>query len=203
MSTIDKNILSLLQQQKQKGMLMLFEHYYKPLVLLADMYLTNNSISEDIVQEQFVKFWDKKLYLHVKNHSALKNYLFTMVKNASLNVGRNKDILRESFNLYEMEISESTARSMTEEGILTIKNAIAELPVQTRKVVECVIIQNMKYQEAANELDISINTIKTQLKRGVSKLKQTLSDKKDILYLFLFCKSNQDQQKTICPLQSV
>lgn len=188
MSIEDKKILDLLQKQKQKGMVMLFDHYYKPLVLLADMYLTNDSAAEDVVQDQFIKFWDKKLYLQIKNHTTLKNYLFTMVKNASLNVGRDKDILRESTDLYDMDVGESTAKSITEEGIITIKNAIAELPEQTRKVVECVMVQNMKYKEAADELGVSINTIKTQLKRGVLKLKEELKEQKDLLFLFLLCK---------------
>ncbi len=186
MSTEDKKILDLLQNQKQKGLIKLFDLYFKPLVLLADLYLKNEYSAEDIVQEQFIKFWDKKLYQQVKSHSTLKNYLFTMVKNASLNHIRKNDILLESSELFE--IGEEIARDLSEEGIATIKNAIAQLPDQTKKVVECVLVQGMKYQEAANELNISINTVKTQLKRGVQKLRTELKDQKDLLFLFLLCK---------------
>lgn len=188
MSTEDKEILDLLQDQKQRGLIKLFDRYFKPLVLLADLYLKNEYSAEDIVQEQFIKFWDKKLYQQMKSHTSLKNYLFTMVKNASLNHIRKKDILLESSELFE--IGENITQDLTEEGIERIKNTIANLPEQTRKVVECILVQDMKYQEASDELGISINTVKTHLKRGVLKLKTELKDQKDLLFLFLFNKVN-------------
>ena len=82
----------------------------------------------------------------------------------------------------------STAKSITEDGVSTIKKAISELPDQTRRVLECVLLQDMKYQEAADELGISINNLKTQLKRGVLKFKTEFKDQKDLLYLFFLCK---------------
>lgn len=185
MAANDKEILALLQQNKQEGLSLLFDCYYRPLVLLADMYTHNSSTAEDIVQEQFVKFWDKKLYHQIKSYSALKNYLFTMVKNASINSCRRKDILWESTDIFEAEIGENTTKSITEEGIVAIKKAIADLPEQTRKVVDHIMLQDMKYQETADELGISINTVKTHLKRGMLKLKEELKDKVDLLYLFL------------------
>nr|WP_290638593.1 sigma-70 family RNA polymerase sigma factor [Labilibaculum sp.] len=69
-----------------------------------------------------------------------------------------------------------------------MNKAIAELPEQSRKVVVCVMVQNMKYQEAADELGVSINTVKTNLKRGVLKLREVLKDKEELLFLFLLSK---------------
>ncbi|MBI9057199.1 MAG: hypothetical protein JEZ01_05460 [Labilibaculum sp.] len=62
------------------------------------------------------------------------------------------------------------------------------MPEQSRKVVVCVMVQNMKYQEAADELGVSINTVKTNLKRGVLKLREVLKDKEELLFLFLLSK---------------
>ena len=194
MSLEDKKILDLLKNQNQKGLMLLFDRYYKPLVILAEMYLKDEHSSEDIVQEQFIKFWDRKLFNQVKSYSALKNYLFTMVKNASINMARKSNVLWESTDLFEAEIGENTARRITEEGIATIKKAIADLPEQTRKVVECVMVQDMKYQEAADELGISKNTVKTQLKRGLLKLREQLKDKEELLYLFLLSSRSNNQK---------
>ncbi|MCT4604380.1 MAG: sigma-70 family RNA polymerase sigma factor [Marinifilum sp.] len=188
MSLEDEKILDLLQGHKQKGLLLLFDLYYKPLVILAEMYLKNEHSAEDTVQEQFIKFWDKKLFHQVKSYSALKNYLFTMVKNASINKIRKSDILMEWNDLPEADIAEKNAENLSEEGINRIKQAIANLPEGTRNVVECVIVQDMKYKEAAAELGVSINTIKTQLRRGILKLREELKDKEYLLYLLLLSK---------------
>ncbi|WP_321282483.1 sigma-70 family RNA polymerase sigma factor [Marinifilum fragile] len=184
----DKKILDLLQTNKQKGLMLLFDCYYKPLVILAEMYLKNEHSAEDTVQEQFIKFWDKKLFNQVKSYAALKNYLFTMVKNASLNKVRKTDILMESDDLLEADVAENTAQNLSEEAIIKIKQAIQNLPEGTRNVVECIVIQDMKYKEAAEELNVSINTIKTQLKRGILKLREELKDKEELLLLFLLSK---------------
>ena len=184
MSLEDKKILDLLQGHKQKGLILLFDRYYKPLVILAEMYLKNEHSAEDTVQEQFIKFWDKKLYNQVKSYAALKNYLFTMVKNASINKTRKNDILMESGDLLEADVAENTAQNLSEAAINRIKQAIENLPEGTRNVVECVVIQDMKYKEAATELGVSL-TIKTQLKRGMLKLREELKDKEELLYLFL------------------
>jgi RNA polymerase sigma-70 factor (ECF subfamily) len=189
MSLEDKKILELLQKQDQQGLMLLYDRYHKPLVILSELYLKDQHAAEDVVQEQFIKFWDGKLHQQVKSYAALKNYLFTMVKNASLNKVRKSDILMDSADLLEADLAENTAQNLTEEGISTIKKAIADLPEQTMKVVKCVMVQNMSYQEAANELGISKNTLKTQLKRGMMKLREALKDREELLYLFLLAKS--------------
>ena len=188
MSLEDKKILDLLQAHKQSGLMLLFDRYYKPLVILAEIYLRDEHSAEDTVQEQFIKFWDKKLYNQVKSYATLKNYLFTMVKNASINKIRKTDILLKLDDLPKTDVAENTVQNLSEEAINKIKQAIANLPERTKVVVECIVIQDMKYKEAATELGVSINTIKTQLKRGILKLREELKDDVELLYLFLLAR---------------
>ena len=49
-----------------------------------------------------------------------------------------------------------------------------ELPGRTRQVVECVMLRNLKYREVAEELGISINTVKFLLKEGTKRLRDRL-----------------------------
>lgn len=95
-----------------------------------------------------------------------------------------KHILMESSYLLEADIAEKIAGNLSEEGINRIKQAIANLPEGARNVVQCVLVQDMKYKEAAAELGVTINTIKTQLKREMLKLREELKDKEELLYLF-------------------
>ncbi|MDE5422134.1 sigma-70 family RNA polymerase sigma factor [Ancylomarina sp. DW003] len=172
-----------MQRGDKKGMDLLFSRYYKPLVLFGNAYLNDIHTSEDIVQDKFIQFWNEKLYENI-NSKSLSSYLFTLVKNACLNHIKKNDVLANSAEVEFMDLAEEEAKRIAEEGILKVKEALKELPEKTRQVVKYVMIQNMQYKEAAEELDVSVNTIKTLLKHGLKKLRTDLKDNKDLFYLF-------------------
>lgn len=65
----DSTICSLLNQGEEKGMEYLFTRYYKPLVLWAASFLNNIPQSEDLVQDFFIRLWEKRTpNLPTSNH---------------------------------------------------------------------------------------------------------------------------------------
>ncbi|MGQ1910597.1 RNA polymerase sigma factor [Marinifilum sp. RC60d5] len=180
----DYSILEAIKKDNKKGLDNLFERYYKPLVLFANAYLNDIHLSEDIVQEQFIKFWNDELYNNIQTSKALSSYLFTLVKHASLNQIKKNDVLANTAEFTHYDIAEEEAKRLADEGIKKVHNALADLPEKTRKVVECIMIQNMRYKEAAEELEVSVNTIKTLLRGGLAKLKESLKDRQDLFILF-------------------
>lgn len=188
MSETDKQILSLLGREKQEGLDLLFQRYYRPLVVFAENYLGNIPASEDVVQEQIIKLWNKKLYKSI-HPSALSSFLFTTVKNASLNLLEKKDVMTEAVELPHYQIAQKEAAGIDDEGVIVIMNALNELPERTRQVVEYVMLKDMKYQQAADELGMSINSLKTLLKKGIKDLRIQLKDKRDLIFFLLFKKN--------------
>ena len=55
-----------------------------------------------------------------------------------------------------------------------INRAISKLPVQTRAVVTRILLEEMKYKDAAADLNISVNTLKTLLRNGLRTLRSEL-----------------------------
>lgn len=184
MSHSDNKILELLRKDKQEGLDLLFERFYKPLVVFSDTYVGSIPIAEDIVQEQFIKLWNKKTYKWIVDN-ALSSYLFTTVKNASINYLEKKDVLSDTVELPHYHIAQEEAMTIDEEGIVVIIEALSRLPERTKVVVEYVMLKDMKYQEAADELGISINTVKSLLKSGMKDLRSLLKDKRDLIF-FLY-----------------
>lgn len=180
----DYSILEAIKKGDKKGLDDLFARYYKPLVLFANAYLNDIHLSEDIVQEQFIKFWNTELYKDLQTSKALSSYLFTLVKNASLNQIKKVDVLAKTAEFSHFDIAEEEAKRLADEGIQKVHNALAELPERTKVVVECIMLQNMRYKEAAEELEVSVNTIKTLLRNGLAKLKESLKDSQDLFILF-------------------
>lgn len=181
----DQEILNALKSGEQEGMEILFDRYYKPLVLFADAYLHDLHNSEDLVQEQFVKLWSKNSFDAIAA-GALSTFLFTVVKNACVNLLEKKKLAVESIDLSHFEIAQSEAVCMDDTAAELIREALLKLPVKTRLVVEAVMIRDQMYKDAAEELGVSVNTVKTLLKQGVKELRLILQDKQDLIFLLLF-----------------
>jgi len=184
MSVSDAQIIALLQAGKRQGMNALFDRYYKPLVVFADDLLHDLPEAEDTVLEQFVKLWEKELYEHI-HPNALSTFLFTIVKNACMNQIAKKGLPTEQLDLPHYAIAQEESYLLDETVIETILAAVRKLPEKTQQVVQSVMCQGHSYQETADELEVSINTVKTLLKAGMRELRSELEEYKKMFLLFM------------------
>jgi RNA polymerase sigma-70 factor (ECF subfamily) len=165
----------------------LFRKYYEPLYFFAGRFVKDRFTAESIVQDIFVKLWEEKEKLNIQTN--VKAYLYTSVKNTCLN-----HIKRESFfSSIENEIEHrdetiKTPREELEEKEIhtAIHNAIDKLPEKCRQIFLMSKYDNLSYKEIAEIQNISINTIKTQLKRAFISLTKSLTYLRSILIFIQF-----------------
>jgi RNA polymerase sigma-70 factor (ECF subfamily) len=167
-------ILEEIRNGNQKVFKVFFEKNYKKLVIYANGYLFDQQASEDIVQDVFIYIWEKADDLEIK--SSLNGYVLAMVRNRCLNFLRsikitdNYDFLEFNINLITEHVFDSTDdedRKIVYHQILKI---VDTLPERMQQIVKLKFLHGYKYAEIAEELDISINTVKTQLKRAKSRI---------------------------------
>ncbi|MFR7811113.1 MAG: sigma factor [Butyricimonas faecihominis] len=91
MGVSDLEILTAFQKDMNEGGKLLFQRYYKPLVLFSGSMLDDCTFPEDIVQEVFYHFIKNNVYRQL-SPEALSTYLFRCVKNACLNKIRSEGI---------------------------------------------------------------------------------------------------------------
>ncbi len=151
----------------------LFEELYPELVGYANEYLFDVGSSEDVVQEVFVYLWEKSDKIDVKTN--LKAYLGTMVRNRCLNILK-KIKITDSSKILEtwaaFDIDYSSDRFPEDEKQIRYEQALSiieNLPAKMRTVVKLRFIDNYRYNEIADELGVSVNTVKTQLRRAKVK----------------------------------
>lgn len=183
----DKTICDCLTGKKMEGLQYLFEKYYNPLVLWADTFLNDISMSEDLVQELFIKLWECGLYSQLRPKT-LRTYLYTAVHNRALNLLDKNDPLKLAFQVDDgLEFWEENNES-EEEMMRQVDEAIAKLPDRSREIVELVYLKNMKYKEVAEKLQISISTVKTLLVNSLKMLRKEFKDKNNLFLFFLLKK---------------
>ena len=171
-SLVHEEIIRILEHDKTKGIQLLFDNYYHALVVYADHLVKDQHRAEDLVQEFFVRLWEDD-YLQKVPASRLVSYLFTAIRNACFTAHHKKDVLRHSEELITVEIPVE-AFNADDERIGRIMQEIEQLPERSRQVIECVMLRGLKYKEAADEMNITVNTVKFLLKEAIRRLRTSL-----------------------------
>lgn len=150
----------------------LFRLHYRALCIYALHFLNDHDAVEDVVQESFEMLW-RRLNAGLKVENP-KSYLYTCVKNRCLGylgksnrveeVGRLSDTLCEEFE----RDSEVEAK---------IWGAIGSLPPKCREIFLMGKRDGVKYEEIAEELGISLQTVKNQMSKALTVLKNKLTFK--------------------------
>ena len=163
---------------------LLFKEYYKPLVVWVATFLHDTQRSEDVVQDFFVKLWEKS-FADKLQPDTLKSYLFTSVRNLALNQLDRIDPLRRACDVARYESPWEEYDSFEDEVFRRVETEIGKLPPRTQEIIRSVYLKGMKYKEVAEELGISVSTVNSLLVKALKKLRQTTEKEGDIaVYLF-------------------
>jgi len=156
----------------------LFKNHYSELCGFANKYLQDIEAAEEIVQSFFVKFWENRGEMRVKNSQ--RSYLFTSIKNACLNQLKHIKVKEDykEYNQREMEDSQYTVSDEYEASELDVKirKSIEELPEARRKIFIMSRYEGLKYKEIAEKLQISIKTVENQMGSAIKHLKVDLAE---------------------------
>ncbi len=175
MKQIELEILDRLKSGEQSAYKKLFDLYYIPLCIYSLKFVDSYDQAEDIVQEVFVEFWNKKHFMNIE--STLKAYLFVTVKNNSLRyLKKHNKLIFDSIDdlgLDILEIEEIDQDELNRKKEILYKE-INALPEKCREVFIEIVLNDLKYKEAAEKLGVSVNTIKTNLARALKKLRTSL-----------------------------
>ncbi len=150
---------------------------------LYAIHSTNNTqVMEELVSDCFIKLWENRKQIEIR--FSVQHYLFLMMRNAIIDYHRKKKFMTGLVD----EIQEPADETVFDEGqsYALLYLALEELPQQRRKILEMAVFDALSYNEIAQKLDISRNTVKTQIARAYRFLKEKL-DPKDF-YLFCFLK---------------
>jgi len=160
----------------------LFDTYYRKLCLYAVSIVDSFPAAEDIVQETFIKLWNNKSRL--SNTGSIKAYIYAAVRNNSIQY--IKDNCRYQYEILDDYVDSIENIEFTEDDIEEKRRQIfieiSKLPDRCREVFELVVLSNMTYKEAAEELGIAPSSVKTQLSIAMKRLRESVH----ILHLLFF-----------------
>jgi len=170
-TSLEKQIVELLAKGDEKALNLLYENYADSLYGVILKVTINEEIAQDALQETFVKVWK-----NAKKYDSKKAKLFTWLYRIAKNTAIDK--LRSFNNRFEKEVQIDKSNVYIlptvnlNQDVLDLKEHVARLDNKYQIVLKALFFEGMTQQEASDELDIPLGTIKSRLKIGLRELKK-------------------------------
>lgn len=189
MENLNQQLISGIKQGDVAVFEELYRKYYVFLCLIAEHIIRNHSDAEEVVSDVFVKVWNIRDKIDIT--TSVKAYLVRAVHNTSLNYIEKVKLenkLTDSLSRSDCELlawdSDYPLGQIYEKEIMEIlDHGISTLPDCCKEVFVLSRDGNLKYADIAKKLGISENTVKTQIKIALSRLREILKDYLVILIL--------------------
>lgn len=184
------DILSLYKRDEKAALQKLFDRYYDPLLLYCNRLIRDPEGAEDIVQDCFVHVWQSRRLENFKGE--LDRFMFQAVRFKAINYVRDQNRRNELHRKVSEEEEYSLFFLEEDEGkeVELLYRTIGQLPEECRKIFLMASLDDMKYREIADALEISINTVKTQMKIALRFLREKLSPSA-FSSILLFCSTGK------------
>lgn len=151
----------------------LVDQYGEALLRLAFSYVKNQQVAEDIVQDVFIRAFEKMD--EFKGHSSYKTYLYRITINRSYDYLRSwsyKNVmLSHKLSMFFQSGHSTETEVLVKDENYRIGKEVYSLPVKYREIIFLYYYKDFSVEEIADLLNCSENTVKTRLRRGREKLR--------------------------------
>jgi len=178
----EKQIIRGVKEGNENAFRSLYDNYYHRLFCISRQYLQDDFLAETIVSDVFFHLWENRRTLDIQ--ISLNAYLIRMVRNFSLNY-LQKNYVEKEVSLNGIDITSPLlflsdeyplGRLLEKEMIEKVHEEINRLPKETRQVFVFSRLEELKHEEIAKRLGISVNTVKYHIKQALSILRERLKE---------------------------
>ncbi len=168
---IEKDIIQLLKNGDKKALTLLYDNYSNSLFGVALKITKDEALAKDALQESFIKIW-KNSHKYDPKKAKLFTWLYRITKNTSIdklrsfNNRNSREIQIESSNVY------SVSTPSLNQDVIDLRQHVDKLEQKYKTVLNALFFEGMTQQEASDELDIPLGTIKSRLKIALRELKK-------------------------------
>ena len=187
METAETDHFKLIKEGDETAFEMIFKIHYKSLCNYAFTFLRDRDEAEEVVQAAFLTVWEKKEQITIE--SSLKAYLYRAVRNSCLNARKHEEVKRKHVDekiFTEARSHESAMQTVISEELDDkISKALMVLPEQCRIVFKMSRFEDLKYQEIADQLNISVKTVENQIGKALKIMREQLKEYLPVLLILM------------------
>lgn len=171
----DEQLVKLLYDSDEAAFTALYDRYWKRLLIRAKVLLQSHEEAEELVHDVFVKLWKKRTSLAI-THS-FHTYIAAMLQYGCFDKLATRRRKRTEINLPELpEVPDASTQQWLDFEALSqqLETAVSQLPEKCQLIFRLSREQGLSDQQIADQLELSVNTVRTQMHRALTKLKTTL-----------------------------
>lgn len=151
-----------------------FDRYHAALCYFARGFLPDSPvIAADVVQDAFERLWER--HADFAHEASIRSFLYVTVKNAILDMQKHDKVVRKysAMQRTEADMQDTMLERMIEaEALADVHRALQKLPEGCRSVLNLGYFQGLRNAEIARQLQVSVNTVKSQKMRAIKLLKE-------------------------------
>jgi RNA polymerase sigma-70 factor (ECF subfamily) len=175
----ERQTITLLLQGDEATYERVYKQYFQSLYAYAYSIIEDVMQAEEIVQQLFLKIWEKKENIHIE--TSLQAYLYKSVYFQSLNYIKHLKVRNEHQKHTVFQMKQSPAEQAGQQLDLKLlesrfRKALSDLPEQCRTVFQLSRFEELKYREIAGRLGISEKTVEHHMGKALRVLRTKLAE---------------------------
>ncbi len=167
----------------------IFKLHFRSLCFYAMSFTKDDEVARDIVHDVFMGVWDRRLDIDFEK--PIYPYLVSLTRNRTLNYLEHMKV--EGKHISRQQVLGELYETMNDGGYEELVNRIIarmeQLPERCREVMYLCFVECKKHKEIAEELNISITTVRTHIAIGLKLLRKDFPDI-NLLFFLAYFKSN-------------
>jgi len=151
----------------------IYKLYYSRLFFFINAYTHNNEITEELLQDVFLKLWNNRENIY--SSQSIVNYIYTIARNHAIDHIRKNRV--KIFSIDIIQGKEYSEGNKGEEEVLyseeekRINKAINNLSPRKKEVFELHRVENFTYKEIAERLGISVSAVEKNISSAIKELR--------------------------------
>jgi RNA polymerase sigma-70 factor (family 1) len=179
----DNDLLEAFQKGEKEAFIVIYERFWNRIFLIAYRSTKNREVSEDLVQNLFLKLWDKRDLLHIQQIEA---YLHSSIRNSAIDYIHSQFVSNKYLDYLKMAApieENNTDRVMAVSDLsMLIEEGLTQLPEKSRNIFRMNRLDHSPVEEIAQKLKISEKAVQYHLTKSLKVMRLYL---KSIIFTLL------------------
>ena len=183
---LEQDLLEKMKTGNQGAFDSIFNTHYEPLVRVAHSLVSDLAVAEDVVQEVFIKFWERRETVNIEK--TIYGYLKQAVIFRSIDYLRktkrlNEHILIHQQSTLQLNLHTPEKELLSKENLKAIYEKIEALPEKSKLIFKLSRFEELSYSEIAQQLNVSVKTVEYHISRALEILRESVFGVFVIAYL--------------------
>jgi len=170
------DLLILIANKDEKAFNHIYKMYSRSLFAVISNLIRDNEEAEDVLQETFVKIW-KNIDTYNESKGRFYTWILNIARNTSIDKLRSKGFNNSKKNLSSdnfVHLLEDSSRLNNKIDVIGIRDFVKKLKPKCIQIIELLFFKGYTQQEASEELEIPLGTVKTQNRNCINDLRNFL-----------------------------